>query len=101
MIKNKQPLSMAESREFIDSDTDKGKEMIGFIKKFIKLKPKKAKELRKKLQKMEMIKLKDKHISKIIDLLPETSEDLNKVFNDVGLNEDETKKILDTIKEYR
>lgn len=101
MINNKQPLSMAESQEFIDSDTDKGKEMIGFIKKFIKLKPKKAKELRKKLQKMEMIKLKDKHISKIIDLLPETSEDLNKVFNDVGLNEDETKKILDTIKEYR
>ena len=47
------------------------------------------------------MKLKNEHISKLIDLLPENKEDLNKIVNDVGLDEDETKKILDTIKEFK
>ena len=46
------------------------------------------------------MKMKSDHASKIIDVLPETNEDLNKIFTDVGLDENETKKTLDTVKEF-
>ena len=47
------------------------------------------------------MKINEKHIAKLIDILPETAEEINKIFNDVELDEDETKKILDTIKEFK
>jgi len=98
MIKNNEPLSMAEASEYlgkIDSTDVKG-----FIKKFTNLKPAEAKELRKKLENLDMMKLRAEHIVKVIDLLPENQEDLNKIV-EVSLDEDETKKILETVKEYK
>ena len=47
---------------------------------------------------MDLLKLKREHLVKIIDLLPEDSSDLNKVFTDVSLNEDENNKILELVK---
>ncbi len=98
MILNKESLSMAEASEYVEkgSETD----VKGFIKKFVKIKPEKAKELRAKLKELDLIKMNNEHIAKLIDLLPETTDELNKIFSDVGLDEDENKKILDTIKEY-
>ncbi len=99
MILNREALSMAEANKYIDKDA--GSDIKGFVKKFIKIKPEKAEELHKKLQKLDLMKIKEEHIAKIIDILPENADELNKIFSDVGLNEDEIKKILDTIKEYR
>lgn len=92
---------MAEAGKYIDKDSDTGKELHGFIKKFTKLKSGKAEEMKKKLLALELMKLKDDGISKVIDLLPETNEELNKIFNDIGLNEDETNKILNIVKEFQ
>lgn len=99
MILNREALSMTEANKYIDKDT--GSDIRGFVKKFIKIKPEKAEELHKKLQELDLMKIKEENISKIIDILPENAEDLNKIFSDVGLDEDEIKKILDTVKEYR
>ena len=101
MIKNSEPLSMAESLEYVKKDEGSGAEVIGFIKKFTNLKIKDAKEMRENLEKLDLIKMNNTHISKIIDIFPKDSEELNKIFNDVGLDEDETKKILDTIKKSK
>jgi DNA-directed RNA polymerase subunit F len=90
---------MAEASEYLDKDS--GTDVKGFIKKFTKIKPDKAKELRKKLEELDLLKIKEGHIAKVIDLLPDTAEDINKIFSDVGLDEDENKKILETVKEYR
>ncbi len=98
MIKTTELLSMAEAVEYLDK-TD-STDVKGFIKKFTKLKPKEAKELKKKLGELDMMKLKTEQIVKIIDLLPENQEDLNKIV-DVSLDEDETKKILETAKEFK
>ena len=46
------------------------------------------------------MKINDENIAKIIDILPENEVDLNKIFIDVVLDEDETKKILETVKEF-
>ncbi|MDP7520806.1 MAG: hypothetical protein QF567_01070 [Candidatus Pacearchaeota archaeon] len=98
MIKDMQPISMAESLEYIKKGETGA---TGFIKKFVKLNPKDASELKDKLNKLDLMKLKEEHIAKIIDIFPENAEDLNKIFVGVSLNEDETKKILETVKEFK
>ena len=99
MILGKKPLSMAESLEYVDKES--GTEVKGFIKKFTKLKPKDGKEMRAKFEALDYLKMNDMHVSKLIDVLPETKGELNKIFSDVGLDEDESKQILDIIKEYK
>ena len=100
MIKETTPLSIVETAEYIkkkDAEID----VKGFIKKFAKLNAKEAKELRKTLQDLDFIKMDDKHISKIIDILPTNKEELNKIFVDMGLDENETNKILDETKKFK
>jgi len=101
MILENNALSMAESLEYVKKDEEGETDVVGFIKKFATIKPKDAKEMRKKLEDLKLLKIKDRDISKIIDFLPEDQEDLNKLFDDVNLDEDESKKILDIVKEYK
>ena len=101
MIKNTTPLSIAESIEFMEDNKDGETEAKKFAKKFVSLDAKDAKSLRKKLESLDMIKMKPEHLVKILDFLPEDSESLGKIFTDVGLDEDETKKILDIVKEFK
>jgi len=101
MIKNTIPLSMAESLEYIEKEKKAENPARDFIKKFVKISPKEAKELRKKLDDLKIAKMNDINISKLIDILPEKTEELNKIFTDVGLDENESKKILDTISEFK
>jgi DNA-directed RNA polymerase subunit F len=101
MIKNSEPFSMAEAIEYIKKDDDKETEIIGFIKKFNKLKSKDAKELKQEIERLGIIKIKPEYTVKIVDLLPDSSEELNKIFVDVSLDEDETKKILESVKRFK
>ncbi len=95
MIEHKEPLSISEASEYI-----KDKELKRFVKTFTKLKSEKAKELKEKLQELNIIKLHPRNIAKLMDFLPEDKEDLNKILTDVSLDENETNRILQTIKEF-
>jgi len=91
---------MAEALEYIkkgEGETD----VVGFIKKFNKLKLKEAKELKQEIEKLNILKINPEYLVKIIDILPETEEDLNKIFIDTSLDEDERQKILETIKKFK
>ena len=101
MIKEKIPLSLAESQKYIKNSEETAPEVREFLNNFKKMSSKKAKELRKKIQDLKMIKIQETHISKIIDLMPQNKEELNKIFTDVNLEEDEINKILNTIKEFK
>ena len=101
MMENIEPLSMAEVTEYLKKDKDSGTDTIGFIKKFVKLNPKDAKELKRKIRELNLMKIKEIDIVRIIDLMPENAEELNKIFTDVSLNEDETNKILERVKEFK
>ena len=102
MIKNENPLSMSEAAEYIGDNKEGSEiEVKKFVKKFGTVKPEEAKEMRSKLEGLDLIKMKQEYLVKVIDLLPENSENLNKIFTDVNLDEDETKKILDIVKEYK
>ncbi len=101
MIKNNEPLNMAEVMEYLKKNEENKAEIIGFIKKFSKIKAKEAKELKQEIESLGIIKIKPDYAVKIADILPENAEDLNKIFIDVSLDEDETKKILETVKKFR
>jgi|SRR3989338_5659336 len=99
MIKNRESLSMAEATDLIHKE--KGEEFLSFIRKFVKLKTKDAQEMRKSFEELKMMKLDERAISKLIDLLPETNEELNKIFIGVSLDEDENKNVLEIIKKFK
>lgn len=101
MIHEMSPLSMAEASGFIKKKKDTETDVKGFIKKFSEISNEKAKELRKKMEELNLLKLDSKHISKVIDILPENMQELNKIFPDVGLTEDESTRILEEIKKFR
>ena len=101
MIINSKPLSMAEASEYAKESKESETNVKAFIKKFTKLKPAEAKNFREKLEKLDYMKVKQSHIVKIIDLMPENAEGLNKIFTEIGLDGDETKKILEIVKEYK
>ena len=101
MIRNNYPLSIAETKEYLKKSSDSDADFSGFVLNFTKLGFKEAKELRKNLQDLGIMKLRDENIIKIIDVMPENSESLNKIFTDVSLDEDETKKILETVKQFK
>lgn len=95
------PLSLAEAKKIVEASKEGEKEITGFLKKFAKLDVKKAEEMKKDLESLEIIKLKEEHIAKITDLLPEDASDLNKIFTDISLDENETNKILEIVKKYQ
>ena len=96
MITRTTPLSMAESLKYVKSD-----ELKAFINSFTHLDYKKAEELRQKLVDLDIIKLNDKFVTKLIDTLPETKEEILKISTSVNLDQNEIEKILQTIKEYK
>ena len=101
MITNTEIKSMAEANECI-SNADISQEKIkGFINKFIKIDFKDAEKLKSEIKGLSIMKIKPFHIAKIIDLIPEDIDDVNKIFTDMGLNEDETKKILEITKKFK
>jgi DNA-directed RNA polymerase subunit F len=102
MIKERKPLNMCEVTEVLKEikETDKTKELKSFIKDFCKVTPAKARELKEELIKLDVIKLKEGDIAKIIDIMPGDATELNKIFVDIALDADETNKILATIKKY-
>jgi len=96
-IRNNEPISMAEVTEYVNKDSEVSK----FIKKFSGMGHKEAKEFRKKLESMDLMKMKSDSISKVIDLMPENQEDLNKIFVGTSLDEEESKRILDEVKQFK
>ena len=101
MIEKKESLSMAEALEYVKKTESSEAGVKDFINKFTKLNSKEAKELKKKIEDLGLIRLKPEHIVKIIDLMPEDILDLNKIFVGVSLDEDESKKILETVKQFK
>ena len=100
MINEIKPLSMPEAIEILEASEEE-REIKLFIEKFTKLKIKEAKEMKSELENLSLVKVKEEHIVKIIDLMPEDASDINKIFSDVSLDENEINSILEITKKYK
>lgn len=100
MIIDRTPLNLNEVEEILKEipESPRKEETEEYLEKFMKAKSASAKKLKEELEKMDILKMKREHLVKIVDLLPEDASDINKIFVDVSLNEDETNKILTVVK---
>jgi len=98
-INEETPITMAEVASLV-GDSEKGKAIKKFIKNFSKIPVEKAKEMEKELKALDLIKLKDTHIVKIVDFMPSSASELNKIVIDISLSQEEIDKILDVVKKY-
>ncbi len=98
-IKEKTPLTMSEVVVMV-KDADKSALIKEFIKNFKTIPVEKVKEIKKDLEKLDLIKLKDHHIVKVIDFMPGSASELNKVVSDASLDSEEIEKILEVIKKH-
>lgn len=92
---------MAEALKYTEGDSEREVEIKKFIGNFVKMDAEKARKIREKLESLELLKIKPIHIANIIDFMPENAESLNKIFNDISLDEDEKNKILQSLEEFR
>jgi len=78
----------------------RGNKTLGYLQQFVKTSKKDAEELRKKLNGLEILRLKDKHITKIIDIHPEDQESLKVILSgdNVTVKQEDMKKVLECLK---
>jgi len=101
MIKQMTPLTLVEAKKIADEHNVESESLKPYFKKFIKLKAKDIEEMRKELEGFNNHKIKPEHIIKIIDFLPEDASEVNKIFTDISLDENEIKQITDVTKKYK
>ena len=101
MIKEMKPLTLAEAKNIAEAHGADSESLKPYFKRFMKLKEKDAKEMKKELEALNNHKIKPEHIVKIIDFLPEEASETHKIFIDVGLDETEIKQITDVVKKFK
>ncbi|MFH1803022.1 MAG: hypothetical protein ABH864_06275 [archaeon] len=99
MIHEKQQLTLVEVKEIVDKLEEK-QELKEYFKKFTKLTKAKADKLKEEIKGLGNIKIGEEHMIKLSDIVPRDAEDINKIFSDTGLTEEETNAILEITKKY-
>lgn len=99
MIVNSQPLSLADVAD-LTKEMPADAPIKAYLKKFGKLSSDKAKALSDEVRALDNLKIKESHIVKLVDFLPKDAEDINKIFVDVSLSEEEVNKILEITRKY-
>ena len=98
-VKEENPITMAEVVSLV-GDSEKSETIKKFISNFTKMSLEKALEMKEELRALNLMKLKESHIVKIIDFVPTDASELNKVIIETSLDQDEVTKILDVTKKY-
>ena len=99
IVLSKKPLSLGEVKEYIKNDDEK-KALIEYLKNFTLVEKEKAVKLAAELSALKNHKIKEENIVKIIDLKPSDLDDVNKIFVDASLTEEEANVVLEIVKKY-
>jgi DNA-directed RNA polymerase subunit F len=108
-VVEKKSISMAALKEDLAEikkrDTElsfRGNKTEEYLNEFATLKPKQAEELYKKIEGINIPRLKDSHINKIIDLMPASVAELKVIMQGYALpvTNENLKKIVDCVAEF-
>jgi DNA-directed RNA polymerase subunit F len=108
-VLNESPVTMSELHAELEKikkrDKDlnfRGNKTEEYLSHFAQLDDKKARELCAKLEGLKVPRLKDIHITKIIDLLPATPDEVKLVLQGytVTVNQDNLKRIAKTVEAF-
>lgn len=100
------PLTMAELKEKLQSIKKsqdlsfRGNKTMEYINNFVKISAKQVNEIKAKIKELDIIRLKDKHISKIIDIMPQDAENLKTVLvqDNITVKPEDLEKLLECLK---
>lgn len=101
MIKNKETLTLAETKELLQkAGTEKAAATLNFIKKFAKSSIAEVLKLKQELKALDIAKLKEEDLVKLIDFMPGDAEDVRKIFtgSEISLDQNEIAKLLEVLK---
>ncbi|MFP4567793.1 MAG: hypothetical protein ACLFN8_02515 [Candidatus Woesearchaeota archaeon] len=109
-IVGKEPITLAELKTELAAIQKRdgepsfraGKTM-DYINQFKPLSKTAAKELSKKLNALDIPRLKEEHIAKVIDLLPQTNDELKVILQGYALTvtKENIAKIIEVVKEHK
>lgn len=99
MILSKKPVTLAEVGSIVPKSDEK-KPIHDYLKKYLVLSKDKADKLIGELRALNNLKLKEEHFVKIVDFLPKSQEDLNKLVAEANLSEAEANAILEITNKY-
>ncbi len=107
-ILEQKPVTLAEVKASLDKNVEespnfrisKTKEYLNF---FVKISKKQAEELKKKIQELNIPRIKEEMIVKVVDLLPDNEEYLSLIFQayPVTISSQNLKKIVSVVKEFK
>lgn len=100
------PLTMVELRESLQELKKKqdlsfrGNKTLEYLQMFSKVSEKDVAAMKEKLKALELVRLKERHIVKIIDIMPENIESLKTLLanENITLKEEELNKLLACLK---
>ncbi len=108
-ILEKKPITLANLKSILgqlkkrDGElTFRGTKTEEYVNQVVLISKKNAEELKKKLQELEIPRLKEEHITKIIDILPATETELKVILQGYSLtvSPDNRKKIISVLQDY-
>jgi len=108
-IISEEPMNIVELRKELERvkkrDSEPGfrtNKTIEYLNDFVKLKPEEAKKLYEEIEKLNIPRLKDIHIHKVVDLMPSSAEELKVVLQGytITVTKDSIQKIVDVVKKY-
>ena len=106
-IINESPLTMAELKEKLENVKKRDKELKtralktqGYLNNFIDLKAKDSLKIKEEITKLQIPRLKDRHIKKIVDIMPKDMDSLKIIFTgeSITVKQEDLQKILEVIK---
>ncbi len=105
-ITNEKSLTLTEVKEMlvgIKKNTELGfraNKSMDYVELFAKQKPSEAAEVKKKLEELNIMRLKDKVIAKIVDLQPTDAESLKMILatENITVKQEDLGKILECLK---
>lgn len=106
-IINETPISTAELKKRLEAIKKRDKELrnkatktMEYLNTFTNLKPKEAEEIKKKIINLNIPRLKDRHVIKVLDIMPQDMESLKMIFagENITIKQEDLNKILEVIK---
>jgi DNA-directed RNA polymerase subunit F len=107
-IIEEKPISMAELKEDLKKIKKRDEELNfraektqEYLDQFVTIKDKEGKELAKKIEELDIPRLKPEHIIKLVDILPTTPEEVKIVLQGytITVTKENLKRVADVIKE--
>lgn len=108
-VEGREPVSLAELSDHMEMITERDEELNfragkteEYVNEFAELNKDEFEELFDEIESLDVPRLKDKHIIKLIDFLPKTVEDLDVIIEGypLTLSDEDKEAIVETITDY-